>query len=379
MHTDLGPNAALIGEPGSRRRLSTPALLVDLDALQANIAAMAARAAPSGLALRPHAKAHKCTAVARRQLAAGAVGISCATLGEAEAMAAAGLPGILVTSPVTSPAMLARLGALVAGGTDLMVVADHPANVAALDGVAAGAGRRLRLLVDLDVGQRRTGCASVEDAVALAQAIGARPNLAFAGIQAYYGHLQQVPALADRRAAVAEQTARIRALTAALAAAGLAPGIVSGGGTGTALIDLGERVFTELQPGSYLFLDSCYGPLALDEGAAPFRPSLFVAASIVTANRPGLVICNAGLKALAADSGRPVPVAGAPAGATYRFMGDEHGAIELPAGAPDAPGPGAPVELLTSHCDPTVNLYDRFHAVRGDRLVEIWPIEARGR
>jgi D-serine deaminase-like pyridoxal phosphate-dependent protein len=377
--TDLGPNAALIGQPGSRRLLSTPALLVDLDALDANIAAMAARAASSGVALRPHVKAHKSSAVARRQVAAGAVGISCATLGEAEAMAAAGLPGLLITSPVTSKAMLARLGALLAGGADVMLVADHPANVAALETVAAGAGRKLRLLVDLDVGQRRTGCTSVESAVSLAQAVAAAPHLGFAGIQAYYGHLQQVPALADRRAAVAEQAARIRALAAALAAAGLAPGIVSGGGTGTALLDLGERVFTELQPGSYLFLDSCYGPLAFDEAASPFRPSLFVAASIVSANRPGLAICNAGLKALATDSGRPVPVAGAPAGATYRFMGDEHGAIEFAVDAADPPGLGDPIELLTSHCDPTVNLHDRFHAVRGDRLVEIWPIEARGR
>ncbi|MFO1055812.1 MAG: alanine racemase [Dongiaceae bacterium] len=375
----LGPNEGLVGAADARRRLSTPALLVDLDALEANIAAMAARAAAAGVALRPHVKAHKCTAVARRQLAAGAVGLSCATLGEAEAMAGAGLPGLLVTSPVTSPPMLGRLGALLAGGADLMVVADHPANVAALAALAAGAGRRLRILVDLDVGQRRTGCASVEDAAALAAAVAASPTLEFAGIQAYYGHLQQVPAVADRRAAVAEQTARIRALAAALAAAGRAPGIVSGGGTGTALIDMGEGVFTELQPGSYLFLDSCYGPLAMGEAASPFRPSLFVAAAIVTANRPGLAICNAGLKALATDSGRPVPVRGAPAGATYRFMGDEHGAIEFAADAADAPALGATIELLASHCDPTVNLHDRFHAVRGDRLVEIWPIEARGR
>jgi D-serine deaminase-like pyridoxal phosphate-dependent protein len=166
----------------------------------------------------------------------------------------------------------------------------------------------------------------------------------------------------------------------ALAEANLPPAIVTGGGTGTAFADLGAAVFTELQPGSYLFLDSCYGaiPLAAD-GGEPFRPSLFVQASIVSVNQPGLAVCNAGLKAFATDSGKPKPMAGAPAGATYRFMGDEHGGIELPSGSADAPPLGAAVELLTSHCDPTVNLYDWLHGVRGDTLVEIWPVDARGR
>jgi 3-hydroxy-D-aspartate aldolase len=273
----------------------------------------------------------------------------------------------------------AARAALLAGGADVTVVADHPANVAALDAAAATAGRRLPVIVDFDVGQHRTGTASEPDAVALAQRIAASAHLVYAGLQAYYGHLQQIPATADREAAAAAQQARVRSLRQALAAAGLPPAIITGGGTGTAFADLPAKVFTELQPGSYLFLDSCYGaiPLAAD-GGAPFRPSLFVQASIVSVNQPGLAVCNAGLKSFATDSGKPRPVSGTPSGATYRFMGDEHGGIELPAGA-DAPALGAAVELLTSHCDPTVNLHDWLHCVRGDLLVDIWPVDARGR
>jgi len=378
--TRRGPNDDRVGQPGSRWRLSTPALLVDLDAFEDNVATMAAMARRAGLGLRPHAKAHKSLAVARRQLTAGALGISCATLGEAEVMAGAGLPGVLVTSPVVTPPMIGRLMALLATGAAVTVVADHPDNVAALDAATAAAGRRLPVVVDFEVGQRRTGAASEAAALALARQIAAASHLDYAGLQAYYGHLQQIPVAADRQTAAAAQQERVRSLRWALAAAGLAPPIVTGGGTGTAFADLAAGVFTELQPGSYLFLDSCYGalPLAAD-GGQPFRPSLFVQASIVSANQPGLVVCNAGLKSFAADSGRPRPVRGCPADATYRFMGDEHGAIELPAGTTDVPALGATVELLTSHCDPTVNLYDWMHCVRGDRLVEIWPVDARGR
>lgn len=158
--------------------------------------------------------------------------------------------------------------------------------------------------------------------------------------------------------------------------AGLPPDIVTGGGTGTSFIDPMLGLFTELQPGSFLFLDSCYGPLPLDDTGNPFTASLFVAAGIVSANRRHRVIVNAGLKALATDSGQPLPVRGAPAGSSYRFMGDEHGAIEFAQGI--APALGATVELLTSHCDPTVNLHARYQVVRGDIVVDVWPIVARG-
>ena len=179
----------------------------------------------------------------------------------------------------------------------------------------------------------------------------------------------------ERVRLVGVQIERVRATIAALEAVNLSPPIVSGGGTGSHRIDAASGLFTEIQPGSYLFMDSCYGTISIGETGNPFTPSLFVAASVVSANRPGRVIVNAGWKALAADSGLPVALRGAPAGATYRFMGDEHGALDFE-GA-DAPRLGSTIEFLTSHCDPTVNLYGSYHVVRGENVVDIWPIRAR--
>jgi len=455
-----------------RDQVKTPALILDLDALDRNIATMAARAKTLGVALRPHAKSHKCAEIARRLAAAGANGPGCATIGEAEAMAAAGIGGILVTSPMSTPDMLERVRRLLLRGADLTLVADDPRNVDALAVIAAGAARPLPILVELDVGVGRTGCIEVADAVALAQRIAGDRSLRFAGIQAYWGNLQQVAPLDERERRVAAQIERTRSLVEALTSAGLKPGIVSGSGTGTHWIDgrsgiftelqpgsflfldscyiavalaqriAGDRslhfagiqaywgnlqqvapfdererrvaaqvertrslvealtsaglkpgivsgsgtgthwidgrsgIFTELQPGSFLFLDSCYIAVAMSAEGNPFIPALFVAASVVTSNRPDRVIVNAGWKAFATDSGKPVPMRGAPAGAIYRYMGDEHGAVEFENGAP--PPHGAVIELLTSHCDPTVNLHARYQVVRGDEVVDEWPILARG-
>ena len=358
-----------------RSDVPTPALLVDIDILDRNIAVMRDAAAALGVKLRPHAKAHKCVEIAQRIMAAGAIGISCATIGEAEMAALAGCRGILVTAPLTSREALRRLGQLLLRGADVMVVADHPSSVAELSGLAAAAGRRLGILVDVDVGMGRTGCLEIADAVALAQQVAAAPALRYAGIQAYWGNLQQVNPFAERARLIGVQAERVRAVVGALTAAGLAPAIVSGGGTGSHRIDSATGLFTEIQPGSYLFMDSCYGAISISENENPFLPSLFVAASVVSANKPGRVLVNAGWKAFAADSGKPVALRGAPRGAVFRFMGDEHGALDFE-GA-DAPKLGTTIEFLTSHCDPTVNLYGAFHVVRGDEVVDIWPIRAR--
>jgi D-serine deaminase-like pyridoxal phosphate-dependent protein len=359
-----------------RAQIQTPSLLLDLAAMEGNIAAMAARAKTLGVAMRPHAKSHKCVEVARRLAAAGALGPGCATIGEAEAMAAAGIGGILVTSPIATDTALDSVRRLLLRGADLMLTADHPANVDALAALAAASGQVLRVIVDFDMGVGRTGCREAKDAVALAQRIAAHPSLRFAGVQAYWGNLQQIMPLAERESRVAVQAARLKGLIADLTAAGLKPEIVSGAGTGTHWIDGRTGLFTEIQPGSFLFLDSCYTKVDFSAEPSPFRPALFVAAGVVSANHPGRVIVNAGWKAFATDSGLPVPMRGAPEGATYRYMGDEHGAVEFAEGAP--PGLGAVIELLTSHCDPTVNLFARYQVVRGDRVIDQWPIAARG-
>ena len=202
------------------------------------------------------------------------------------------------------------------------------------------------------------------------------PALKFAGLQAYWGNLQQVSPFPERVRRVAVQTERLRAAIAALTDAGLPPDIVTGGGTGSHRIDAASGLFTEMQPGSYLFMDSCYSTISISENDNPFLPSLFVAASVVSANRPGRVVVNAGWKAFATDSGKPVALRGAPSDAVFRFMGDEHGALDFEGGRRDRLS-AQQSNFSVSHCDPTVNLYSQFHVVRGDDVIDIWPIRAR--
>ncbi|HUZ11844.1 MAG TPA: DSD1 family PLP-dependent enzyme [Caulobacteraceae bacterium] len=378
MHA-LALHAHLIGRQGSRRALNTPALVLDIEALDRNIAAMAAFAAARGLKLRPHAKTHKSVDIARRQIAAGALGVCCAKLGEAEALADGAVEGLLITSPVVGEAAVERLIALAARSPGLMAACDHPDAVAAIGAAARAAGRSLTLLVDLDPGLRRTGVASAADALALARTIAGHDALGFGGVQFYCGAEQHIEAYAERAAAVAQRMARLSETIALLQGAGLAPGIVTGGGTGTHAIDADLGVFTELQVGSYVFMDHQYGVCALRaDGARPFETSLMVDARVISASHPMLATVDAGLKAFATEAGAPPILSGAVEGSAYRFMGDEHGAIVPPRGlAP--PRLGERVTLAAPHCDPTVNLYEAYHVVRGDTLEAIWPVSARGR
>jgi 3-hydroxy-D-aspartate aldolase len=358
-----------------RSDVPTPALLLDIDILDRNIAQMGASAAALGVKLRPHAKAHKCVQIAQRIMVAGAVGSCCATIGEAAAMALGGIGGILVTAPLTSRDALDRLRRLLLRKADIAVIADHPAEITELSAVAEATEQTINVLVDIDVGMGRTGCLKIADAVALAQQIVAAPSLNYAGIQAYWGNLQQVSPFAERARLIGIQADRVRAIITALGSAGLDPAIVTGGGTGSHRLDAATGLFTEIQPGSYLFMDSCYRSITISESENPFLPSLFVAATVVSANKPGRWLVNAGWKAFATDSGKPVALRGAPPGTEFRFMGDEHGALDFAGEV--APALGSTIEFLTSHCDPTVNLYSAFHVVRGDEVIDVWPITAR--
>jgi len=375
----LGPNERFIGVPGGRMSLSTPALLLDLDMLDRNIAAMAAHAKKTGLALRPHSKGGKSIAIARKQVAAGAIGICCATIGEAETIAGAGIENVLITSPIVTPAMIDRLVALNGRAKGLLVVADNPVNVDALAAACAKAGQTLSVLADFDVGQGRTGTTSIEAAVALAQRIQGSQALRYAGVQGYYGHLQHVANFSERKAAAEAQMSRLRTLLEHLKSQGLPATIVSGGGTGTFDIDPGGGVFTEVQAGSYPFMDREYVEIDMSSSrSSPFTVSLYVQASVVSANRPGFAVVNAGYKSFATEGGMPIVASPRLANASYKLMGDEHGGIQYdPAGG--TLKIGDTVEFVTPHCDPTINLFDRYHCVRGDMLVDIWPVDARGR
>ncbi len=366
-------HAHLIGQPGSRARINTPALILDRAAFGRNVARMAEFARGHGLALRPHAKSHKSADIARAQLAAGAIGLCCAKLGEAEALAAEGITGLHLTSPVVTAPGIARLAALARRTGPLSVVADHPVVVDALAAAMQG-GPPLTVIVDIDPGIRRTGVASAAEAVALARRIAGHTSLRYGGVQFYCGAQQHIANLAERRAALAERTGYLSECIAALAAAGLAPAVVTGGGTGSHVVDAELGVLTELQVGSYVFMDREYGEC--DLGAADaFETALMVDSSVISANAAGLVTIDAGLKAFATDAGAPVVLSGAGPDVRYRFMGDEHGALI----GDDLPGLGERVSLGAPHCDPTVNLYDAYHVVEGGELAAIWPVTARGR
>jgi 3-hydroxy-D-aspartate aldolase len=377
---NLGPNSSLINVPGSRRMLDTPALVVDLDALARNIAAMAAHARAVGVALRPHAKTHKSVRIAEMQVAAGAVGICCATLGEAEVMVAGGIPGVHITSPQVTPSKITRLMALNARAQrGLSVVVDHPENVAALDRASLAADKRLDVLVDFSAGHRRTGCRDEASLAALARAVAKAVGLVFGGIQSYSGNLQHIPRRAERREMALARLAELGGIIVRLREGGIDVPIVTGAGTGTFDLDPEARVFTELQVGSYIFMDVDY-LRALEDGrnAPPFETALFLATAVVSANADGYVTTDGGLKSFATDGPAPEVSSGAPPGSQYRFFGDEHGKLILPEGAPRPPL-GTIVECVTPHCDPTVNLHDFYHLVRGDTLVDIWPVDARGK
>ena len=374
----LGPNADLIGQPGSREALCTPALVLDLAALERNLLAMAEFCDRHGVALRPHAKTHKSVEVARRQLSAGAIGISVATIGEAERLTDGGIGNLLITSPLVTSAKLARLRALLERAEGLMVVADSVPLVDALAASVGGTDRQLIVLVDIGVGRQRTGCTSPGQALAVARRIASSNRLSFGGVQAYAGHLQHVTGIAERQRLGEIESNAAGELVVRLRAEDLAPRMVTGGGTGSHAQDAAGGLFTELQCGSYALMDVQYQGVALRPDAAqPFEPALFVRTSVISANAAGHVTTDAGLKHFATDGPRPVIARGAPRGAEYYFFGDEHGRVEL-AEAPKHLPVGTALECVTPHCDPTVNLYDVYHVVHGDTLVDIWPIDARG-
>ena len=374
-----GPNSELIGIPGSRWRLATPALVIDLDALEHNIATMASWSVNHGVKLRPHAKTHKSAAIARLQLDAGAVGICVAKPSEAERLVELGVGKILVTSPIVTDTAIERVLDLNEKAEELQIVVDNLAVVAKLGEVAVRRHKPLCVLVDIGMGRNRTGVAIPGQAGELALAIGRHRGLKLRGLQAYAGHIQHIVGYAERLAAARDALARIREARDAMAAVGHTPDIVTGGGTGSYDIDGDAAVFTDLEVGSYVFMDVQYNEVIRKDGTAgPFRTSLYVQATVISANKAGQATTDAGFKAFATDGPKPVIATGAPSGSEYVFMGDEHGCVMLPKGA-NGLEVGSVVTCATPHCDPTVNLFDYYHCVRGDTLVDIWPVDTRGR
>lgn len=364
-------------QPGMREdEIDTPALVLDLDAFEANLDRMAALLAPTGTRLRAHAKTHKCPVIAHQQIARGAIGQCVQKVAEAEALAWADVPNILVSNEVVGPGKLARLAALAHIGR-VAVCADHPAQVTAIDEAAGAAGVRLPVLVEIDVGGGRCGVAPGPEAVALAQRIAASRNLSFGGLQAYHGRAQHIRRFEQRRDTIAGAADAARRTVEQLRQQGLECAIVGGGGTGTFAFEAASGVYNEIQAGSYCFMDADYGR-NLDESGAPvstFRQSLFVLATVMSAARPGVAVVDAGLKALAVESGLPL-VWQRP---DLRYVGasDEHGKLEY-GSETAAPKLGEKLRLVPGHCDPTVDHYDWYVGVRDGRVECLWPITARG-
>ena len=361
--------------------VDTPALIVDLDAFERNLRRMADAVGQAGVRLRPHAKTHKSPEVARRQVALGAVGVCCQKVAEAEVMVAGGVTDVLVSNEVAGAHKLARLATL-ARAARIGVCVDDAGSVADLERAAANAGVSIDVLVEIDVGGRRCGVAPGVAAAELALSVAGTKHLNFQGLQAYYGSAQHVREAAERQAHIERAVAHVEATLSALGAVGLKAQIVSGAGTGTFEHEAASRVYNELQPGSYVFMDADYARNKRADGGPfdRFEHALFVYAGIMSAPVPERRVLDAGLKALAVDSGMPVPWQ--LPGATYLRPSDEHGNLDVGA-CPEPPRRGDKVLLVPGHCDPTVNLHDWYVAVRGlngpDARVEaLWPVAARG-
>ena len=372
--------ASLAAEAGrlTKAELPTPALLVDLDAFEANIRKLAEHCRNKGCAARPHAKTHKCPEIARRQIAAGARGISVATVPEAEAMVAAGIRGVLLTSPIVEPAKIARMVRLCRDGGDVMLAVGHPREVELLAEAADEARVKVDVLVDLDVGDHRFGILPGAPAVDLARQIARRRSLRLRGVQAYAGLASHVPGFEARREV--SRTAMTQAVEtrSLLVKDGHDATFLSGGSTGTYNIDSELPGGVELQVGSYVFMDVGYRAIGGQNGDkvyTDFRPSLTVLTTVVSTTLADRASLDAGVKSFATDSGA-VPEAKGWEGLIYKFFGDEFGLLTSSAGG-KLPRLGDRLEFYVPHCDPTVNLYDRIYAVRGENVEAIWPIVAR--
>ena len=362
----------------TRDELPTPALLVDLDAFNANVEKMAAHLKKQGRTFRPHAKTHKCAEIARRLLKAGAVGACAAKISEAESLAAGGVTGLLLTSAMIGRHRIERAIRLARRRPETIFSVDDARNARELNDAAGAARLKLNLAVDLLVGNR-TGIEPGEPAAELARQIARLPNVKLAGLQAYSGDSSHVVGFEARKRYSRQAMARAVATRVLIEKSGIACPWVSGGSTGTYNIDSEIDGVTEIQPGSFIFMDIDYdriggagGPVYRD-----FRNSLTVLATVISKPSKEAAIVDAGLKAFSTD--KPfAPEAKNLPGVTYAWAGDEHG--KLTAGKGPVPAElGDRIEFIVPHCDPTVNLYDSIFVMRGDTVEAVWPITARGK
>lgn len=359
-----------------RDDLPTPALLLDLDAFESNVATMAAHLRVRGKAFRPHGKTHKCPEVARALITAGAVGCCAARLAEAEVFADHGIPGLLITTAVIGRDKIARAVALAKRAPDTMFCVDDEANVRELNAAAQAAGVRVLVAIDLYFG--RTGVLPGTPALALARVIATLKHLTLVGLQSYDGDAAHTTPFDARKLRTDGSMAQAIETKALIERDGIACPMITGGSTGTYRFDSENPGMTELQPGSFVFMDIDYGRIGGPDGPEyhDFKNALTVVTTVVS-RPPGFAIVDGGYKAFSTDrpfTPRPVDLPGV----AYGWAGDEHGRLNL-AGSPRDLKVGDRLEFIPPHCDPTVNLYDAIYALRGDHVEAVWPIAARGK
>ncbi|MBV1732772.1 MAG: DSD1 family PLP-dependent enzyme [Hydrogenophaga sp.] len=365
--------------------IDTPALVIDLDAMERNLARMAAFAAEHGLRLRPHAKMHKSAELAKLQMAHGAVGVCVQKTGEALALAHAGVHDIFISNEVIAPHKLARLAEAVRElPTRFAIAVDSPLGIErlaqALDAAGVHTVGAIDVFIEIDVGQGRCGVVPGEAAVGLARQIATHPALRFAGLQAYHGRAQHQRTPAERRRSIESATQAVAGTRDALAAAGYSVPLVTGAGTGSFVLEAASGVWGELQAGSYLFMDADYAANQTDPEAPAFEHALFVKSQVMSRSADHAV-CDAGHKSHAIDSG--LPAVAWPSGLVFANGGDEHGILRAAVPGTELPELGETVWLIPGHCDPTMNLHDGCVGVRGGlaagRVERLIRVDARGK
>ncbi len=362
--------------------LDTPALMLDIDLFNRNLEVMRDRAAKAGKKLRPHTKTHKCPEIAKRQIAAGnCAGVCAAKISEAAGLAEAGLADILVTSPVTTPEKIACLMKLHSKLPGVMQTVDNLENAAALSEASLKTGTPLPVLVDLDPEMGRTGI-RFADAMEFGKHIAKLPGLKLMGVQCYCGHLQHIADFQERISRSRAYMSTAAQIVREFRAVGWNCEIFTGTGTGTSEADFAIPELTDIQVGSYCMMDAEYGMITGPDGKTLdtlYPPALTMLSSVVSTGHNGRVTIDAGTKALyftpaapprAIRDGKFLP------GWSYDWFGDEHGTLALPEG--QELGPGAKVELVVSHCDPTVNLFDEIFVLRNGEVIDVWKIALRG-
>ncbi|PWG16770.1 3-hydroxy-D-aspartate aldolase BhcC [Salibaculum griseiflavum] len=359
--------------------IQTPALVLDLDALERNIKKMGDYAKAHGMRHRTHGKMHKSVDVQNlQQELGGACGVCCQKVSEAEVFARGGITDILVSNQVRDPAKIDRLARLPGLGARTIVCVDDIANVAELSAAAQEHGTQIECLVEIDCGAGRCGVTTTADVLEIAKAIDAAPGLKFSGLQAYQGAMQHLDSYDDRKAKIDVAVAMVREAVDALKVEGLDCDIVGGGGTGSYYFESNSGVYNELQCGSYAFMDADYGRILDKDGnridRGEWENAFFILTSVMSHAKPDKAIVDAGLKAQSVDSGLPV-IFGRD-DVEYIKCSDEHGVVADPAGALRI---NEKLRLVPGHCDPTANVHDWYVGVRGDTVECVWPVSARGR